>query len=204
MTEKELNNILYEMSYNEYADLLKTKYGLVPKDYFYVNKNGNLAKSSGITRGKDGLYIHHLYECYFLNLCDPEMYSIQCLIADEKIKDAQKAENLVYCNLLEHLILHTKIAFEYNRGQEQVGINFITDDLNRLYELGDKKLIEKTYNAPNTLWKRKVYAIIKDDYNIYVLLAKIIITELEISKDLVCSNSFYNTIYKKLYKDVKI
>lgn len=204
MTSKELNHYLYELTYNEYVDFLKNKYGKVPKDYFYTNKNNELVKTAGITRGKDGLYIHHVYECFFLGLSDPTMYILQLNSLDNNIRDAQKAENLVYCNLLEHLILHVKIALEYHRGQEQVGIDFITGDLNRLYELGDKQLIEKTYNSPQHKWKCEVYKVIKDDYSIYLELCKIIITELGISKSIVCNVTWYNTRYVKLYEDLGI
>lgn len=202
MIATELNSILYEMTYNDYVNFLKKKYGVVPKDYFYVNRKGEFTKTGGISRGKDGLYIHHVYECYFLGLSDPTMYTLQCLKPDDKLKDAQKAENLVYCNLLEHLILHTKIGLEYHRGSEHVGINFITGDLNRLYELGDQNLIELTYKAPSQRWKQTVYKLIKDDYDIYVMLGKIIVNDLGISKDIVCNVTFYNTCYQKLYKDL--
>lgn len=206
MTIDEVNTILYNLTYNDYVNQLKEKYGNVPSDYFYIvsrgKTKGQLVKNTGITRGKDGLYIHHVYECYFLGLSNPTMYSLQCIISDTKIKDAQKAENLVYCNLLEHLILHIKIALEFNRGSEQVGIDFITGDLNRLFELGDQNLIESTYKAPNQRWKQTVYKLIKDDYDIYVMLGKIIVNDLGISKDIVCNVIFYNTCYKKLYKDL--
>lgn len=206
MTIDEAKYILYNLTYNEYVNQLKEKYSNVPGDYFYTvsrgKTKGQLAKNTGITRGKDGLYIHHVYECYFLGLSDPTMYLLQNAMSDTKIKDAQKAENLVYCNLIEHLILHIKIALEFNRGAEHVGIDFITGDLNRLYELGDQNLIESTYNAPNQRWKQTVYKLIKDDYDIYVMLGKIIINDLGISKDLVCNVTFYNTCYQKLYKDL--
>ena len=206
MTIDEVKYILYSLTYNEYINQLKEKYGNVPGDYFYTiskgKTKGQLAKNKSITRGKDGLYIHHVYECYFLGLSDPTMYLLQSVNSDTKIKDAQKAENLVYCNLLEHLILHIKIALEYNRGQEQVGIDFITGDLNRLYEVGDQNQIETLYNAPNQKWKQVVYSTIKDDYDIYVMLCKIIINDLGISKDIVCNVTFYNTRYQKLYKDL--
>ena len=210
MTKEEVNKILYEISYNDYVNQLKEKYGNVPKDYFYVatkgKTQGELAKTPGITRGKEGLYIHHVYECYYLNLGDPFMYNLQLapskLLDDKKIEDAQKAENLVYCNLLEHLILHIKIALEYHRGAEHVGISFITGDLNRLYDLGDKNLIESTYNTPNQIWKRAVYNNIKNDYNIYVILGKVIVNKLYINKELICNVKFYDYTYQKLYRDI--
>ena len=207
MTEQELNIILYEMSYNEYVDSLKAKYGNVPKDYFYVNRNGHLAKSQGNTRGNEGLYIHHIYECYYINLSDVYMYHELLKVMDEQDwKDAQKSENLVYCNLLEHLILHIKIALEYQREQYEVGINFITTDLNRLYDLGDQHLIEEIYSAKNQCWKQVVYQLIKDDYPIYVILVRTCITKLNISIRLMCSTidglHLFRYIYWKLYEDI--
>ena len=61
------------MSYNEYVDSLKAKYGNVPKDYFYVNRNGHLTKSQGNTRGNEGLYIHQYMSAtistYLMYIC---------------------------------------------------------------------------------------------------------------------------------------
>lgn len=206
MTPKELKRILYKITYMEYVEELKSKYGKVPKDYFYVNRNGNLSKTQGIGRGKDGLYIHHVYECYFIDLSSIMGYELQLRTTkDRRLLDSQKAENLVYCNLIEHLILHMKIALEYKREQFEVGINFITTDLNRLYDLGDKHLIEKTYSANNFRWKQTVYQVIQDDWGIYVFLAKLCIKDLHMPKEKICSTldgELNRYIYKKLYKSI--
>ena len=74
MTIDEVKYILYSLTYNEYVNQLKEKYGLVPKNYFYINRNGNLTKTPGITRGKEGLYIHHILEKVFIDLSNSETY----------------------------------------------------------------------------------------------------------------------------------
>ena len=207
MTEAEVNHILYEMTYDEYVDTLKAKYGAVPKDYFYFNKKGKLAKTSGITRGSEGLYIHHIYECYFIDLSTPATYLSMCDYPQKypDIENAQKAENLVYGNLMEHLILHIKIALEYQRQQYNVGIAFITRDINNLFDLSDKHLLETVYRAKNSLWKQAVYQLIKDDYEIYVWLVKICINDLNIPITQVCSTVDANLCpypYQRLIQDV--
>ena len=76
----------------------------------------------------------------------------------------QKADRLVYCNLLEHLVLHIKI-FEYSHFAKNPMMNFsvggiysfIVPELNDIYS-------GIQYQQP---WKRKVVAIVlplKDDY----------------------------------------
>lgn len=208
MTIQEVNNILFNMSYMEYAQSLIEKYGSVPKDYFYTNKKGLLTKSYGITRGNEGLYIHHIFECYYIDLSNARMVFLRSACSDEdpRFAEAQKAENLCYCNLLEHLILHIKIALEYQRPQYEVGIRFITTDLNRLYDLGDQHLIKQVYSAKNFLWKQAVYQLIKDDYKTYVLLILICIKNLNMSAEQVCSaidSNLEGYTYKKLYRDVR-
>ncbi|MBX4209963.1 MAG: hypothetical protein K4H23_02125 [Mollicutes bacterium PWAP] len=51
-------NTLFKITYEEYVQYLKNKYGSVPKNYF--TKNGN--NTQGITKTKNGLYIHHVDE----------------------------------------------------------------------------------------------------------------------------------------------
>lgn len=207
MTIDEINNILYNKTYIKYVNELKQKYGNVSKDYFYINKKGNYAKTQGITRGKDGLYIHHILESHFLCLSDTNLYTTQL----EYYKDnenilkllvyAQTADALCYCNLIEHLILHIKIALEYDRDQFEVGISLIAMDLTRFYMLGDENKVESTYSAPVHKWKCQSYYNIKDDYNIYVLLCKIGTVNLKLSPTIFLLD-WYDTLYKKLFHDL--
>ncbi|WP_375317597.1 hypothetical protein [Spiroplasma endosymbiont of Virgichneumon dumeticola] len=90
-------------------------------------------KTQGITRGKEGLYIHHIDEDKAILLSTPEWARISPF-------DYQKADRLVYCNLLEHLVLHIKI-FEYPHPNKNpmmaVGVGgiygFIVPELNDIY-----------------------------------------------------------------------
>lgn len=87
---------------------LQNKYGIPSKPYMAISKNGKWRKTSGISRVKEGLYIHHIYEWYFPLLSKVEKaqnYSIE----------SQEAQNLCYCNLLEHLELHFLIEKNKNR-----------------------------------------------------------------------------------------
>ena len=87
---------------------LQNKYGIPSKPYMTISKNGKWRKTSGISRAKEGLYIHHIDEWNFTDLSKVEKaqnYSIE----------SQEAQNLCYCNLLEHLELHFLIEKAKNR-----------------------------------------------------------------------------------------
>ena len=206
MTISEMNHILYDISYSDYVNQLKEKYGLVPKNYFYINRNGNLTKTPGITRGKEGLYIHHILEKVFIDLSNAETYlKLLDLYKDDKemynsLLLAQTSNLLCYCNLLEHLLLHIKATLEYKRNQFEVGIHLISLDLTRFYLLSDNNLLEKTYSAPAHKWKCQSYYNIKDDYKIYVELCKICILDLQLSPAIFLFD-WYGNLYKKLFDD---
>ena len=128
-TKKDLDNIL-GMSYDEYVETLLKKYGMVPGDYFIDDESFRNNKS--IVRSNDGLVIHHIDEDKICNLSE--------LKNTKKAKTYfkyQKAERLVYCNLVEHMILHLKIMEkelsktrdEWNKS-EDVGIGGF-DAINR-------------------------------------------------------------------------
>jgi len=152
MTEIEY---LLDLNYSQCVDFLIKKYGPVPGDYFLDLECTK--KNTKITRGKDGLYIHHIDEDKAILLSTPSW-------AIKNKFEYQKANRLVYCNLLEHLVLHIKI-FEHpndkkNKGEE-VGVggiyNFIIPELNDIYS-------GIVYEKP---WKQKVVENImhlKNDY----------------------------------------
>ena len=81
--------------------LLK-RYGSVPNDY-YINE-ACLTKS-GNTRTYEGLVIHHIDEDKEAGLSSMWKYRNPFSMPEEY----QKADRLVYCNLVEHLLLHMKI-----------------------------------------------------------------------------------------------
>ena len=116
-------------TYLEYCDYLQQKYGMGLCNYM----SENWKKNSKVTRTKDGLYVHHKYEDHAIMLSNPEY-------AKKNPYEWQMKENLVYCDLLEHLLLHQLIC-EYpadNKNKnEQVGIggvvNLIVPELNDVY-----------------------------------------------------------------------
>lgn len=121
------------MSYREQLAYLKQKYGEAPENYFLdVNCTRKSARNG---RGNEGLFLHHDFEYdpknpLTSNLSQPE-------IAKQFDYDYQKAENLTYCDYLEHLMLHCKINILRT---EQLGrfisdgvVNFMIPELNTWY-----------------------------------------------------------------------
>ena len=112
------HNKVKGFNYEAYINYLHRKYG-VPKDsYFVFSKTGEwvyiststskkfLMKNQNIRRLKEGLIIHHVAEDVYYDLSNKYK-------ADLYPKVYQEADFLVYCDLLEHLLLHIMI-FEKN------------------------------------------------------------------------------------------
>ena len=89
-----------DLSYFGYCHYLLNKYGAATMNYFTPNGGKNK-----VTRTKERLYCHHIYEDRAPLLSTPEY-------AEEAPAYYQDACNLVYCDILEHLFLHVKIAKE--------------------------------------------------------------------------------------------
>lgn len=146
------------MSYEEQLTYLKQKYGPAKENYFLtVNCD---RKSIRIGRGNEGLFCHHDYEY------DPENPLVSDLskaeIARQFTYKYQEAQNLTYCNWLEHLILHCKINV---LRQKQLGrfisdgvLNYFIPELNDLYRYRIK-------NPP--AWKQIAFSLIEDNYDDY-------------------------------------
>ena len=157
MNLKEYENVKH-FTYLEYCDYLQQKYGIGLCDYMRPNWN----KNPKVTRTKDGLYVHHKYEDHAIMLGNPEY-------AKKNPYEWQKKENLVYCNLLEHLLLHQLIC-EYpasdKNNNEQVGIggivNFIVPELNDVYSGWVSK-------QP---WQQNCHKVIIDNKDVYLLILK--------------------------------
>lgn len=141
--EKELS-----MSYSELVDYLLKKYGKVNGDYFVTE--ACKTKNKKITRAGEGLIIHHIDEDKAIMLSDTRW-------AVANPFEYQKADRLVYCNIMEHLILHIKIVEEpkpdrANRLEDQgIGgaINFICPQLNDFYNGFDyKREVDKKRMEP--------------------------------------------------------
>ena len=117
------------LSYLEYCDYLQKKYGVSSVPYFSIS----WSKNPKATRTSEGLVIHHKFEDHAIMLGDPKF-------ASANPYEWQLPENLIYCDYLEHLLLHIMIcenpAPDHNE-LEAVGIggviNFIAPELNDVY-----------------------------------------------------------------------
>ncbi len=107
---------LLNMSYDELVGYLKSKYGQVKDDYYKEKSYTRFLKGEikSPTKGNfsntlNGLYCHHINEDKILNLTNPNYYK------DYKVPFINhQRDNLVYCDLIEHLILHATIRKESN------------------------------------------------------------------------------------------
>ncbi|QZN89751.1 hypothetical protein K5X77_10150 (plasmid) [Vagococcus lutrae] len=107
---------LLNLSYNEAIELLLKKHGPVKDDYFreksyarFLNKEIKKITKGKYSKTDQGLYCHHIAEDKYLNLSNNEY-----IIKNKYPFELHKKENLVYCDLFEHLILHAIIAKDSN------------------------------------------------------------------------------------------
>lgn len=157
MDLKEYNKVK-NLTYLEYCDYLQNKYGIGLGPYF----KENWVKNPKITRTKEGLFAHHKYEDHAIMLSTLEY-------AKNNPYEWQLPENLVYCNYLEHLLLHILICqypAKNKNKHENVGyggvVNFLVPELNDVY----------SGFMPVTGWKIKPYSVIKDHKDVYLQLIK--------------------------------
>lgn len=145
-------------TYLEYCDYLQQKYGIGLSDY--MTKSWN--KNPKVTRTKDGLFAHHKYEDHAIMLSTKEF-------AMRNPFEWQLAHNIIYCDYLEHLLLHIKIC-EYPSKErnlfEAVGIggviNYLVPELNDVYSGWEA----------NVLWKQVCHNLIKNDKEVYLAMLK--------------------------------
>ncbi len=105
---------LMELDYQSACKALLEKYGAVPDDYFTedsyrkllngTRKTATKGKTSGTARG---LYVHHIDEDKYLN-----MTNFKYIVDQQVPYETQKADRLLYCDLVEHTILHALLAVE--------------------------------------------------------------------------------------------
>jgi len=123
MESKEIEKLL-KLNYEDLVNYLLNKYGNVNGNY-YVNEFCR-TKNNKIRRTNDGLYIHHIKEDVAIKLSESSF-------AINQPFEYQLGKNLLYCNILEHFILHIKIL-EKNSDEDMCGIggieNFIIPEIN--------------------------------------------------------------------------
>ena len=165
-----------EMTYRELVSHLLNKYGAAKYSYFYTSSFKK--KHAKVTRTKEGLVCHHIHEDEQMNLGNPK-------IASHHPFEWQMADSLVYCNYLEHFLLHLAIwnekkplrrdapisnAYRLSYGLPMGGIDYIRESCNTFYH----------YNHANLAWQDRCFQEIKDNKEDYIrLLARIIQNHIE-------------------------
>lgn len=147
-----------DYTYLEYCDYLQRKYGIGLCDY--MTKTWN--KNPKISRTKEGLYAHHKYEDHAIMLSKKEF-------AINNPYEWQLKENIIYCNLIEHLFLHILICenpSDEKNFLEKVGyggiVNFLVPELNDVYSGWVSK----------QAWQQKCHSVIINDKDVYFELLK--------------------------------
>lgn len=191
------SNDLYERKYNYYKGLLNLSYSdmvqhLIEKhgeviDNYYKEKsynkflNGEIKSiaSGNYTKTKEGLYCHHIMENEYENISNKEY------IAHYKYPyEYHHKENLVYCDLIEHLILHALITKETNGDRGFKGlVVFLMPTVEEWYIDGDE---------PRVLWMQlcRERAFLSKEYT-----EKLLSDVDELLKDV--------EVYKKILEEIR-
>ena len=173
---------LLKLDYNNLVQFLLQQYGKAKHNYF---KDTNCTtKNPQVTRTSEGLYCHHIDEDKAIMLSNDKFAAANPF-------EYQKANRLVYCNLLEHLLLHVKIAENPNAQANEnelpgIGgaINFICKDLNDIY--AGKEFTDD--------WRKTVAEKVKDNFDDYIAILRYLWNVIEsnpiykaiITKDMLC------------------
>lgn len=153
-----------EMNYDEFVSYLLKKYG--PAKYDYFTNATCKTKSKRISRTKEGLFCHHIDE-------DKGYMLSHTGCALEQPFEYQKAERLVYCNYIEHLLLHILIgknAFGSKR-QKLIapkqfsyfivpGVSYICSEINLLYD----------QNGSSVEWRNRCFKKIENNFEDYIYI----------------------------------
>jgi len=145
-----------DMTYDDLVCHLLKKYGVAQYDYF-LNETCR-SKNLKVTRTSEGLLCHHIDE-------DKAIWLSNSKFAIKSPFEYQKADRLVYCNVLEHLILHIKIVENFNNDfMLGIGgaINFMIPEINDYfngYKFKDK-------------WMINVYNLIENNFDDYIIILK--------------------------------
>ena len=148
---------MLKTNYQDIVSALLKKYGSAKHNYF--KDTACKIKNPLVTRTNEGLFCHHIDEDKAIMLCNDKF-------AVNNPFEYQKADRLVYCNLLEHLLLHVKIAENPSPDANEnelpgIGgaINFICKDLNDIYS--GKKFSDE--------WRKNVADKVKDNFDDYII-----------------------------------
>lgn len=148
-----------DYTYLEYCDYLQSKYGIGYDDYMTYDYKCN----SKCKRTKDGLIAHHKKEDVASMLSLP-------IVAQLHPIEWQFKENIVYCDYLEHLLLHVLIYKYPAKENSYIGlsgaIDFISPELNDLYSGWCTK----------QKWRQNCHKKVINDKDVYLAILKQLIT----------------------------
>ncbi len=127
-----------KMNYDEVVQKLIDKYGPATDDYYressyqrFLNGDNKTITKGKISRASEGLYCHHIDENELDNLSNNDY------IAHFGYDFAyQRSNRLVYCNLVEHMILHFLIAIETKGSHGLSGFEMIRASVYDYYVTG--------------------------------------------------------------------
>jgi len=153
------------MTYDELVNHLLHKYGKAKYDYFCNETCESYNKK--VSRTREGLYCHHIDE-------DKEIMLSESLIAKSRPYKYQKADRLVYCNILEHVMLHIKIMecphIEAKRqfgtdGVPVVGVGGVYLMCPRINDYFNGSPIEEKWRIPG-------FSLIENNFEDYIEILK--------------------------------
>ena len=157
-----------DMTYSELVEYLLKKYGPAKYDYFCTESCKS--KNSKVSRTSEGLYCHHIDEDKAIMLSNDKF-------ALNNPFEYQKADRLVYCNALEHLILHVKIVEEpKNKDANKMelqgiggAVNFLCPQINDYYNGYE-------FKQPHLI---KIYSLIENNFDDYIYILKYFLNIIE-------------------------
>lgn len=187
-----------EMSYDELVNYLIKKYGPARYDYF-INEYCTI-KNKKVSRTNEGLYCHHIDEDKAIMLSNIEY-------ANKNPFEYQKAERLVYCNMLEHFLLHILIfekpkSDKANKNELQgIGgaVNYLCKQLNDLYCGYEYK----------QGWMKKIVSAVEKDYDSYIPMLRRLWEDIRKNKNLEMfiskedlARGWNGNVYPKILKEL--
>jgi len=159
-----------EMTYEAYCDYLQAKYGIGLADYMTRSFN----KNQRVSRTSEGLIAHHKAEDKMILLSTKAF-------AKKYPYEWQQKENIVYCDYLEHLLLHVLICMYPSQARipdTDVGIGgvitFMVPELNDLYSGW----------VSNQAWRVKCHNRVIEDKDVYLEILKMLIDYLKKEREL--------------------
>ena len=191
-TTEKLDGYLFLLnsSYSNAIEALLSKYGPTKDDYYRESSYSRFLKGEikNITKGryqrtKEGLYCHHIDEIEFENLSNKDFIQKHRYPYSYQTKD-----RLVYCDLIEHLILHALITKETNGNRGFTGyITYIRPMVNDWY-LGQLD--------PKPEWMK----VCKQRATLPTKQLNLLLTQIDIIINKVRKRQFMKTIgYKELH-----